>query len=72
MLLQMALFYHFLWLSNIPLNVCTTSFSSGNGCLGCFHILDIVNSASVNISVQVSFQIMLHVPFNSREKGLCG
>ena len=30
MLLQMALFYSFLWLSNIPLFVCTTDHSGLN------------------------------------------
>ena len=35
----------FLWLSNIPLHICTTTLSSANGHLGCFHVLAIVNSA---------------------------
>ena len=30
-----------------------------NGHLGCFHVLAIVNSASVNIRVHVPFQIMI-------------
>ena len=47
MLLQRALFRSFLWLSNIPLYICTTSsLSSVDGHLGCFHVLTIVNSAA--------------------------
>ena len=33
--------------------------SSVDGYLGCFHVLAIVNSASVNIGVHVSFQIIV-------------
>ena len=69
MLLQMALFHIFLWLSNMPLcvSVCVCVclcvyhifcfHSSINGHLGCFHVLAIANSASVNIGVHVSFQV---------------
>lgn len=35
------------------------SAASVNGHLGCFHVLTTVNSASVNIGVHVSFQIMV-------------
>ena len=61
MSLQMTQLHSFLWLSNIPLYICTTSSLSipVDGRLGHLHILAIVNSASVNIGVHVSFQIMV-------------
>ena len=57
MLLQMALFHSFLWLSSIPLYTCLTSslHSSVYGRLACFHVLAIVDSAAMNIGVHVSF-----------------
>ena len=62
MLLQMALFFFFfLWLSAIPLYICTTSSLSihlpVDGHLGYFHILAIVNSASVNTEVSLLFDL---------------
>ena len=68
MLLQMALFNPFKWLSTIPVYTHTHTHthtrhvffihSSVVGQLGYFQVLDIVNSAAMNIEVLVSFQTM--------------
>ena len=69
MLLQMALFRSFLWLSSIPLYTCNTSSLYGH--LGCFHVLAIVNSATVNIGVHVSFWIIVFSGYMPRS-GIAG
>ena len=59
MLLQMALFHCFLWLSNIPIYIYHSFFvhSSPHRQLGCSHVLSTVNSTAVNLGIQVSFII---------------
>ena len=42
--------------------------SSVDGHLGCLHVLAIVNSATVNIGVRVSFQIMFLRADNFKKK----
>ena len=59
MLLQMALFHSFLWLSDITLeNIWNVFFihSSVDRHLGSFHVLAVVSNV-MNIGVYVSFQI---------------
>jgi len=51
----------FLWLSNIPLCICTTSliYSSVDAYLGCFHVIAIINSAPMNNGIHVSFSTLV-------------
>ena len=47
--------FSFLWLSSIPLGICTDLRTSVSGHLGCVHGLAILNRVAVNIGVHVSF-----------------
>ena len=66
MLLQMALFHSFLWLSSIPLYICNTC--SADGHLGCFHVLAIINSTAMNYGGHVPFQIMIFSGYMPRSR----
>ena len=60
MILQMVLFCSFLWLIHIPLCYVNHTFlihSSVDGHLGCFDVMAVVNRASVNVGVHVSFSV---------------
>ena len=52
----------FLWLSNIPLCICTTVY----GHLGCFHVLAFVNSAAMSNGIHVSFSILVSAGYMPR------
>ena len=71
----MALFGSFLWLSSTPLCVCTHHIFfihlSVNGHSGCFHALTVVNSATMNVGVYVSFLIRVFSGY-MHESGIAG
>ena len=54
----MQLFHSFLWLSSIPLCICTISLFICLWELGCFHVLAVVNSAAINTGMHVSFWLV--------------
>ena len=45
--------------------------SSGDGHLGCFHVLAIVNSAAVNVGIYVSFSVLVSSEYVPRS-GIAG
>ena len=59
--LELTQMCSFLWLNNMQLHIHTTVFihSSIDGYLGCFHVIDTVNSAAVNIEVNMTFSILV-------------
>ena len=69
MFLKIAKFHYFLWSNSTPLCVCVYIHtylvfliqSYVDGYLGCLHILEITNNASVHIRVHVSFKISVFV-----------
>ena len=74
MLLQMALFHSVFMAEEYSIvYMCHIFFihSFVDGHLGCFHVLAIVNSASMNIGVHVSFQIMVFSGYMPRS-GIAG
>ena len=74
MLLQMASFHSFLWLSNNSIVYMYKNFfihSSVDGHLGCFHVLAIVNSAEMNNGIHVSFPILVSSGYMPRS-GISG
>ena len=70
MLIAIALFHSFQWLSNVTLYICTKfslSIPLFSEYLDCFHFLAIVDSTAMNIGVHVSFWIMFfsrYIPRN--------
>ena len=72
MLLQMTLFYpflFFLWLIFHCIYICHIFIhSSVSRHLGCFHVLAVVNSTAMNIGVNVYFQIMVFSRYMPRNK----
>ena len=78
MLLEMAKFPSFLWLSRIPLYIHRIFFncSPADGPSGCFHTLAIVNNDAASIGVHIPFQFSVFIFFENVPQngiaGLCG
>ena len=69
MLLQMALFCSFLWVSKSMVHMCRIFIHSPiSGHFGCFCVLAVVNSAAVYVGMHLSFQIMVFPGYIPRNK----
>ena len=60
----------FLWLSNIPLSICSTSFLSIYLSMS-FHVLPVVKSAAMNVEEHISFWIKVLSGYMTRS-GIAG
>ena len=75
MLLKMALFHSFFMAEEYSIIYMSYIFfihSPVNGNLGCFHILAIVNSATMNTEVHVSFPIIAFSRMYMPKSGIAG
>ena len=70
MLLQMASLHSFLWLSSIPLYICTSVALSTYPSVDCFHILAIVNNAVMDVDMHLSFPVSVFFRYIPRAAGL--
>ena len=60
-------FSFFLWLHNIPLYIYLPQLfihSSISGNLGFFYVLTVVTNATMNLGIQISFQVVFSFPSN--------
>ena len=55
-----SIIYSFLLLSHLPLDGWTTVCSLGDKHMDCFHFLEIMNKASVDIHLQLCVEIGFH------------
>ena len=71
MLWHVSEFPSFLWMSDIPLYVCIVLCLSSYPSMGCFHILAIESRVAMNMSVQISVQVLLSLLWIYIQKWNC-